>query len=408
MRRLLIAQFSDLHLGASATGGRLALPPGKAKQRRAERRAALEHFARHIRETRPDMVLLPGDLLDTPEPSIDDLNFLIAMVNQMGPTPVFLAPGNHDAYSPSSGYHVRSAVYQSRGGGPKWGGHVHLFTSESFQRAPIPHHAEVTVTGAAFHRHMADDRRVLAELEPPPPEGLHLLLFHGSLQNYPRQGADKEVLPFTAEELEAAGYAYAAVGHYHHGGPIQAPDGRVLGAYAGAPFASSLNDAGVGDWLEIELDPDQPLTEHALHWHRCDPRAIRRLTMDVTGLTDTTALDHRLEEVLAEAGAAEGDIVYVELRGRLARGVPFRPEEGLAERFFHAVVDASGVEPDYDIDLSAPVPEEPGLAATSEEMFRWRMHQLYQEAGTEEERQRVRDALFYGLDALRLGEVYLR
>ena len=39
------------------------------------------------------MVLMPGDLFDSGEPSIDDLNFLISTVNSMGPTPVFIAPG---------------------------------------------------------------------------------------------------------------------------------------------------------------------------------------------------------------------------------------------------------------------------------------------------------------------------
>jgi len=408
MRRLILAQFSDLHLGASTSGGRLALPARKAEQRRHEHRACLERFAQHVREARPDMVLMPGDLFDSSEPTIDDLNFLIAMVNLMGPTPVFIAPGNHDAYEPSSGYNPRSALYHSRGGGPKWGGHVHLFTSESFQTLPMPHHPEVTVTGAAYCRHTAESRRPLAELPAPPDEGCHLLLFHGAQQGYRGPSDEPEVLPFTAEELEAAGYAYAAIGHYHHGRPVLGSGGRVLGAYAGAPFAASLRDEGMGRWLEVEIEPGQPLGEEALHWHQCDNRVVRRVEMDLTGLSDSSALGHRLDALLGEAEAAEGDIVYVALRGRLARGVDFQPGPALRERFFHAVVDDSAVEPDYDIDLDAPLPEEPGLAATSEEIYCWRMHKRYLETSDEEERRCIKQALFYGLDALKLGEVHLR
>jgi len=406
MRRLLIAQFSDLHLGASVSGGRLALPPRKVEQRRAEQRACLERFAQHVREARPDMVLMPGDLFDNPEPSIDALNFLIAMVNQMSPTPVFVAPGNHDGYQPSSGYDTHSALYQSRGGGPKWGSHVHLFTGEQFETVAMPHHREVTITGVAFHRHTPVSRRVLAELGPPPAEGCHLLLFHGSLQHYERPGADKEVLPFTVEELAQAGYAYAAIGHYHHGGPIADEDGHLLGAYAGAPFATSLSDEAAGRWLEVELTPGRRSAEKALTWHRVDPRTIRRATLDVSGLTDTTTLDHHLAQALADA--SDADILHLALRGRLARGIDFRPEEALRERFFHAVVDDAAVEPDYDIDLEAPLADEPGLAATSEEMFRWRMHKTYLEAASPDERRRIKRALYYGLDALTLGEIHLR
>ena len=408
MRRLLIAQLSDLHLGASVSGGKLGLPPKKVEQRRHEHRHCLERFAQHIRGTRPDMVLMPGDLFDTGEPSIDDLNFLISTVNSMGPTPVFIAPGNHDGYAPSSAYNLQSALYQSRGNGPKWGSHVRVFTGEQFETAPMPHHREVTVTGAAFHRHMAEGRRPLADVAPPPAEGCHLLLFHGSLLNYPRMGADKVVLPFGAEELEAAGYAYAAVGHYHRGGAIVGGGGRVLGAYAGAPFATSLADECAGTWLEVALNPREPLTEDGLKWVRSDDRVIRRVEMDVTGLADTTALGHRLDEALAAQGAREQDIVYVVLRGRLARGIGFQPEAALRERFFHAVVDDTAAEPDYDLDFQAELPEEPGLAATSEEMFCWRMLKLYHDASSGEDRERIRRALFCGLDALTHGEIHLR
>ncbi len=409
MRRLLIAQFSDLHLGASLGGGRLALPPQKVETRREEHRACLESFVGYVREKRPDMVLMPGDLFDDGEPSIDDLNFLINAVNQMAPTQVFIAPGNHDAYTPSSGYCTESALYQTRGG-PKWGHHVHIFTGWDFEVVPMPHHESVTITGAAFQRHMPEDRRLLADLPPPPDDGVHLLIFHGSLLNYPHAGDDKVVLPFATEELAQAGYAYAAIGHYHHGGTILDADGHVLGAYAGAPFATSLADRGdgVGNWLEVELRPGEPVTADDLRWHRADPRRVRQAEMNVTGLTDTTALAHRLDEALAAVGAEPSDMVHAVLRGRMAHGIVFQPEARLRERFFHATVDESAVEPDYHIDFDAPLPDEPGLAATSEEAFRWRMLKLYGEAEANEERQRIREALLYGLDALTHGEIHLR
>ncbi|NQT54080.1 metallophosphoesterase [bacterium] len=409
MRPLLIAQFSDLHLGASLGGGRLALPPGKATERLAEQRGCLEAFVGYVREKRPDLVLMPGDLFDDGEPSIDDLNFVINAVNRMAPTQVFIAPGNHDGYTPASGYCTESALYQTRGG-PKWGNHVHIFTGWDFETLPMPHHESVTVTGAAFQRHMPEDRRLLADLAPAPEQGIHLLLFHGSLLSYPHTGDDKVVLPFTEAELDPLGYHYAAVGHYHHGGPIRGAGGNVLGAYAGAAFATSLADEGpaVGRWLEVHLTPGEAPTDDALQWHRADKRVVRRVEMNVSGHTDTTALGHALDEALAAAGAEPDDIVYVVLRGRIAHGLVFEPQEPLAGRFHHAVVDDRAVEPDYDIDFAAPLPDEPGLAATSEDAFRWKMLELYHEADTDDARQRVREALFYGLDALTHGEIHLR
>jgi len=408
MEALRLAQFSDLHLGANLAGGKLALPHAKAQSRRREQRECLARFAARVRESRPAAVLVPGDLFDTAEPNTDDLNFAINTVNSMSPVPVLIAPGNHDGYAPSSCYNTQSALYQSRRSGPKWGRHVHIFTAESFETVPLPGQPDVTVTGAAFHRHLPDSHRALAELPRAPEEGLHLLVFHGSLLNYPRAGDDREVLPFAATELERAGYRYAAVGHYHRGGAILGERGQVLGAYAGAPFATSLGDQGAGSWLEVELPGRGPLDESALHWHRCDERAVVRVELDLTGLTDSTAIARRLDELLAEAQATKRDLVHVTLRGRLARGVPLDVAEAFAGRFFHLGVDDSAVEPDYAIDLDGPAPEPPDLAATSQELFTWRMRQRYQQATTDEERALIKEALCYGLDALDSGEIHLR
>jgi hypothetical protein len=264
------------------------------------------------------------------------------------------------------------------------------------------------VTGAAYHRHVPDTRRVLADVEPAPEGGLHLLLFHGALQNYPRPGADADVLPFTSEELGRLGFAYAAVGHYHHGGPITGGEGRLLGAYAGAPFATSLADEGCGTWLQVEIRPGRPITQDDLTWHRLDDRHIRTVEMDVTGLTDTLALEERLNERLKAEGVTKRDILRVLLKGRLARGVVFQAQDILAERCHHAVVDDSAVEPDYDIDFDRKLPPEPGLAATGEQVLRWKMLCRHKEAATDAERRRIKHALFYGLDALASDEIHLR
>jgi len=402
MERVRIAQFSDLHLGVNLSGGKLALPPQKARKRRSEQRAALSAFANHVRETKPTVVLLAGDLFDSGEPEIDDLNFAIRTINSIEGVPVFIIPGNHDPYSPSSCYEAASALYQSRPGGPKWGRNIHIFTSEHFQTLEVSSVPGVTVTASAFQRHTPPGARPLAELRAPEGEGIHLLLFHGALETFPLPAEEKGVCPFTVEELEAAGFAYAAVGHYHHGAEIKGPGGRVLGAYAGAPFAFSLSEAGAGTWLEVELSPG----ETTLRWHRCDNRRVHSIEFDVTGHPDTPSMMADLEEAIK--GLGNDDIVHLTLLGKITPGVAFDPGPALAERFFHTVVDASGVEPDYDVDFEADVPDELDATATSEELFRWKMIKLYQDCDDEARRALIREALFYGLDALKTGKVHLR
>jgi hypothetical protein len=112
-------------------------------------------------------------------------------------------------------------------------------------------------------------------------------------------------------------------------------------------------------------------------------------------------VDRRLLATLDSAQAAQGDIATARIVGRLHRGVRYGgPGPALQGRLFHLRTDLRGVRPDYDLDVYR---HGPGL--TTEERFaRLLMERL--EAETDPEaRARIERALYYGLDAIKLGEV---
>ena len=90
---------ADLHLDAPFA----ALSPEQARGRRAEQRQLLSRLAALCEEEKADLLLLSGDLLDGERVYYDTTQALAKALGSVKAR-VFLAPGNHDFYSPRSPY----------------------------------------------------------------------------------------------------------------------------------------------------------------------------------------------------------------------------------------------------------------------------------------------------------------
>ena len=91
MNPLKILHAADLHLDSPFEG----LPAGKAAIRRKEQRELLTALAELAVSEQVDLVLLPGDLLDSDNTYYETGEDLIRALRSI-PVPVFIAPGNHD------------------------------------------------------------------------------------------------------------------------------------------------------------------------------------------------------------------------------------------------------------------------------------------------------------------------
>ena len=127
---LRFLQLSDVHFGAALTGGRLQLPSALAQQRRQEKRDAFARAFDLVESEDLAGVLIPGDLFDDESIDTDTLRFVLHHFARVAPRPVFVAPGNHDAYGGASPYE-RSAGPNSRG--LTWPENVVLFAHEDFR-----------------------------------------------------------------------------------------------------------------------------------------------------------------------------------------------------------------------------------------------------------------------------------
>ena len=117
-----IIHAADFHLD-SAFGG---LPVEKARERRRESRELVDRLTDLVRTEGAEVVLLAGDLFDGQRVFPETLERLKAALAAMG-CPVFIAPGNHDPYSPHSPYAA-----------PDWPENVHIFRSEAMESMLLP------------------------------------------------------------------------------------------------------------------------------------------------------------------------------------------------------------------------------------------------------------------------------
>ncbi len=394
MPQLRFLQFSDAHLDAKVETSLLSLPEEKRRLRQREVRDVVRKACALARERNCDVVLIPGDLLDDEAASLDTANFLIDTFASLAPMPVLISPGNHDPFSATSRYH--SELLLTRGQSP-WPQNVHIFKQPSFEGLRLPRRDDVVVVGISHLRNRGVSERLLAEGLVRPEGDFAILLFHGSREAYLPPGK-KLTLPFSDTELLSLGFDYAAIGHYHDHGSILDSEGRIRGAYSGAPAAQRLTDAGPRCVLVGTIGEDKNVHLEKVN---LDPRTLHSIEVDCTGLTHTDAVLDKMES--AAACARSEDMLYLRLTGRFPPGTrPELPAGFLQDKCFHVKIDTRNVLPGYDLDAYV---REPSKMETVEGTFVRYLKDRLSEETDPEKRRIIENAIWYGLDAMIQKEV---
>ena len=295
---LKLIHASDFHLDSPFSG----LGPEQAALRRGEQRELLARLADLAREKRADLVLLSGDLLDSERVFRETVQALAGALAAI-PCPVFIAPGNHDFYSPASPYASLD-----------WPSHVHLFTSGEMEAVPLPE-LNCTVYGRAFTAPHQDKSPLEGFFAAG--EGIRLGCLHGDVAPQSRYG------PITQEEIAAGGLHYLALGHIHQGSGLQRA-GDVYWAYPGCPEGRGFDELGEKGVLYLEVDE----TAAAAQFIPLCRRRYESLTVDITGRSPLEAVRSALP---AETGA---DIYRILFTGEGQAPDLAALEAELAPRFY--------------------------------------------------------------------------
>lgn len=350
-----IIHAADLHLDSpfEALGER-------ALMRRREQRELLFAIAELAREKQADMLLLAGDLLDSASAYAETMEALSSAFGSLD-CPVFIAPGNHDCICPGSPY--------TRAGIP---GNIRIF-SGGWESVELPEKG-VRIYGAGYTDIICPP--LLRSFHAPREEGrINIGLLHGDLG-----AVESRYCPITPEEVAASGLDYLALGHQHtYSGLLRFGDSVC--AYPGCPEGRGFDECGEKGVLYIELDSGDIRGEFI-------PLARRHYEI----------IELDISEGLPPMPAGrENDIVRIILKGESERAPDLSAIARQWESSFFALQlrDRSTLRREL---------WEGSAQDSLKGLFLRKMREKYDNAQSETERQKIIQALRWGLAALEGGE----
>lgn len=385
MSTVRFLQFSDLCLGGEPDDRELRLTTTAAAKRREEERSVVERLVAVAREEEVDLVLVPGDLLDGDLVRREDIAFLMERLGTLAPVPVVVAPGRGDRATSSSPYR-REFLQACRD--PEWPANVHLLGLDGPEIAKLP---MATVGVLPVYGVHYDWRPALADPD------IDILLVPGL----------DEAAELPRQELAALGFDYCALGGFRQRVEMRLPspvvdDGILAGAASGSPFARRAADRGERVALVGELSKVDGGAGVHLRPVRIDARKLVWIELEVAEVPSGEELLRRVREAIHTSGAVEDDLVEVRVRGTLHPDARMdHPDLARPEKHFHCRVDLFGLLPAYPLDDLAASP-------TSLGRFVSKLLARAQAVSEPEEKLVLRNAIFYGLDAMRGGDLRRR
>lgn len=287
MLRLLHA--ADLHLGSPLA----AFSPERAAVRRNRQLDALERLLADGVAAGAQMILLAGDVFDTPTPDRNTAARFFGICGALS-VPVVVAPGNHDPWV-EGGVWAGEALPQN----------LCVFHADRLSRFDFP------ALGAAVYGYAFTGESMgapaLGNGDVLLPDRTCVLLAHGDLLSPLSAYA-----PLSGEQLARSGFAYAALGHIHNPA-APARYGNTVAAYSGFFAGRGFDEVGAGHALLVELEGSH------VQLHPIDSTADRFETveLDCEGAVDNEEIYTRLRGYLQKSGFSAETAVRVRLTGRV-------------------------------------------------------------------------------------------
>lgn len=377
MTRLL--HFADLHLDRSFAG--LGMAVSEASKRREELRDALRRIVALAIELDVDALTVGGDLYEHERATADTGRFIAEEFQRLAPRPVLVAPGNHDPYLPDSLYRRT-----------QWPPNVHIFTQPRWEQRRLDE--SLVVWGAG---HVSPDLRdnLLAQLRVDRRDGVAVALLHASdISAVPEN--KQAHCPFTREDIENSGVAFALLGHYHE--LRLKPEGRPLFGYPGSPEPLSFGEPGHHYVLLLEADSAGVKVE---------PWAINQVRyqtveIDITGMTHSEKVRQAVRALAGDAGNSPV-IMRVVLVGQAEPELDLDLQSllsGCAQHFRYLDPIVDRTEPPFDL-------EDMRQESTTRGKFVQIMEQRIR-AASGPEAETLKKALHYGLQAFGGREIRRR
>ena len=285
----------DLHLdSAFSSVGAL-----DSSSRRVAQRELLRRIFHLAEKENCDMMLIAGDLFDSPYVSPETAALCIELFESFG-RPIFISPGNHDPYTAGSFYATAHL--------PK---NVHVFSSAALEYVELLQPA-VKVFGYGFCSSAMMSSPLSAAASDK--RETRILCAHGDLETPTSRYA-----PVMLSDVRRHGFDYVALGHVHN---VENVHNSVR--YCGFAEGRSFDELGEGGVLIVDLEPggEPSVTRHTV----CSQKYMWE-TLSVDGACDGEQLRSIIGNKLSEYAGG----VPTHLRLELVGALPIEDKPWVAE-----------------------------------------------------------------------------
>lgn len=310
---LKILQIGDLHLDAILD----YLDGEKREARSKQLENTLIRIIDLALEEKVKILLVLGDLFENNRPGKNLINLVNEQFQRLleAEVKIIILPGSHDYWGENSVYRK---IKQEKG--------IYFFTQPTWEHLLIPELA-LSFYGCASVEGQDFSQRMLPKLKKAQESGLHIGLFHGSLENL--AGRISDYYPFSLEELEESKLDYWALGHYHC---CWIKEKGVKAGYGGSPESLCFQEKGSGYVLFLHIENNR-LT--AIEPKKVSSQQLRQLVILCDPYTSLEEIVSRIKEL-----RQPNLLLRVVLTGVIAGQLDLdQLRESLAEEFFYLYIE---------------------------------------------------------------------
>lgn len=370
---LRLMHCADLHIDSPFS----TCSPEKRREKKGQLLDSFNRMIELINREQISVCLIAGDLFDTAAPSAGAVEAVRSGFAYAPGCHFFIAPGNHDPYTPGGVYEQTS-----------FSENVTIFKEPQLSKVYLEaYNAEIY--GFAFVGKYMEKPPALTVCAPDDSR-LHILTAHGDLS-----GGDSDVCPLSEPLLRHSGFDYVALGHLHNWGGLKKTGGVYYG-YSGCLCGRDFGETGPKGAYLCELSKQAGAVSCNSTFVPLCSVYYAECSVDISGCETDGQAAELVEKALVENSLAEGCEVRVHLKGQVPAGyTPSGALPALVRMASCQFIDETL--PLYDINQ---LKEEPGLRG---EFLRALLPAL--ESGAEQTQKTAALALRYGLHVMNGGNV---
>lgn len=230
-----------------------------------------------VKTEKIDIVIIAGDLFDTPYVSAETAQFFKNAVSEVPNVKFVISPGNHDPI-------CDGGVYTG-----KFPDNVHIFEENELSYIDIEG-TNVRVYGYAFVGSNTLEVCPFIGAKPEDESKINILCGHAEIGD-----PLSPYCPVSLSDIENSGFDYCGFGHVHLNDGVKMA-GKVPYAYSGCLNGRDFGETGAKGAILITFDGKKPTFESKI----ISTYNYEEATLDVSGITDGSELRRRISSLVSE------------------------------------------------------------------------------------------------------------